>query len=107
MVEDPDAPERHVHPLDGVGHRRVHRRRPRARRPVPGGRSKEGKNSAGKDGWTPPCPPKGDDAHHYNFSLYALDKGLTLEPGASPEEVTAALEGALGRGTFTGTYKRG
>jgi Raf kinase inhibitor-like YbhB/YbcL family protein len=68
---------------------------------------KEGQNSAGKDGWTPPCPPEGDDAHHYNFSLYALDKGLTLEPGASPEEVTAALEGALGRGTFTGTYKRG
>ena len=68
---------------------------------------KEGQNSAGKDGWTPPCPPEGDDAHHYQFSLYALDKGLTLEPGASPEEVTAALEGALGRGTFTGTYTRG
>ena len=68
---------------------------------------KEGKNSAGKDGWTPPCPPEGDDAHHYDFSLYALDKGLTLEPGASPEAVEGVLDGALGRGTFTGTYKRG
>jgi Raf kinase inhibitor-like YbhB/YbcL family protein len=68
---------------------------------------KEGQNSAGKDGWTPPCPPEGDDAHHYTFSLYALNKGLTLAPGAPPEEVTAALKGALGRGTFTGTYKRG
>ena len=67
---------------------------------------KEGQNSAGKDGWTPPCPPEGDDAHHYNFNLYALDKGLTLEPGASPDEVKAALKGALGRGTFTGTYQR-
>jgi Raf kinase inhibitor-like YbhB/YbcL family protein len=67
---------------------------------------KEGKNSAGKDGWTPPCPPKGDDAHHYVFSLYALDKGLSLEPGASPEDVEAQLKGALGRGSFTGTYKR-
>jgi Raf kinase inhibitor-like YbhB/YbcL family protein len=68
---------------------------------------KEGKNSAGKTGWTPPCPPEGDAAHHYTFSLYALKTGLTLEPGASPEAVRAALKGALGRGTFTGTYKRG
>jgi Raf kinase inhibitor-like YbhB/YbcL family protein len=68
---------------------------------------KEGKNSAGKNGWTPPCPPEGDDAHHYQFSLYALGKGLTLEPGASPEAVGGVLKGALGRGTFTGTYKRG
>ncbi|HWK27671.1 MAG TPA: YbhB/YbcL family Raf kinase inhibitor-like protein [Solirubrobacter sp.] len=67
---------------------------------------KEGENSAGKPGWTPPCPPKGDDAHHYTFSLYAVDKGLTLEPGASPEQVDAALKGALGRGTFSGTYSR-
>jgi len=67
---------------------------------------KEGKNSAGKLGWTPPCPPKGDDAHHYIFSFYALSKGLTLEPGASPEAVRAVLKGALGRGTFTGTYQR-
>jgi Raf kinase inhibitor-like YbhB/YbcL family protein len=68
---------------------------------------KEGKNSAGKVGWTPPCPPKGDAAHHYTFSFYALKKGTTLEPGASPEAVKAVLKGALGRGTFTGTYKRG
>jgi Raf kinase inhibitor-like YbhB/YbcL family protein len=68
---------------------------------------KEGRNSAGKDGWTPPCPPEGDDAHHYEFNLYALAKGLTLEPGASPEAVEAELKGALGRGSFTGTYKRG
>jgi Raf kinase inhibitor-like YbhB/YbcL family protein len=67
---------------------------------------KEGKNSAGKDGWTPPCPPEGDDAHRYTFSLYAIGKGTTLEPGASPDEVHAVLEDALGRGTFTGTYKR-
>jgi Raf kinase inhibitor-like YbhB/YbcL family protein len=67
---------------------------------------KEGKNSANQNGWTPPCPPKGDPAHRYVFSFYALDKGLTLEPGATPEQVRATLKGALGRGTFTGTYKR-
>jgi Raf kinase inhibitor-like YbhB/YbcL family protein len=67
---------------------------------------KEGKNSAGEDGWTPPCPPEGDDAHRYVFSIYALNRGLTLEPGASAEDVAAQLTGALARGTFTGTYKR-
>jgi Raf kinase inhibitor-like YbhB/YbcL family protein len=67
---------------------------------------KEGTNSAGKVGWTPPCPPKGDAAHHYTFSFYALKQGTTLEPGAKPEAVKAILDGALGRGTFTGTYKR-
>jgi Raf kinase inhibitor-like YbhB/YbcL family protein len=66
----------------------------------------EGKNSAGKTGWTPPCPPEGDDAHHYTFSLYALPKGTALEPGAEPKAVRALLKDALGRGTFTGTYKR-
>ena len=67
---------------------------------------KDGKNSAGKDGWTAPCPPEGDDAHTYTFALYALPKASALEAGASPEAVRAALGGAVGRGTFTGTYAR-
>ena len=67
---------------------------------------KEGKNSAGKLGWAPPCPPKGDDAHHYTFTLYALPEGVTLEPGATPEAVVASLKNPLGLGNFTGTYKR-
>ena len=64
------------------------------------------KNSAGKNGWTPPCPPEGDEAHTYRFALYALPTASGLEDGASPEQVREALEGAVGRGTFTGTYKR-
>jgi Raf kinase inhibitor-like YbhB/YbcL family protein len=67
---------------------------------------RNGRNSAGKAGWTPPCPPKGDDAHHYTFALYELKQGSTLKPGASPEEVRALLKGAVARGTFTGTYRR-
>ncbi len=35
-----------------------------------GGR--EGRNSAGEIGWTAPCPPEGDDAHRYVWSVYAL-----------------------------------
>jgi len=65
-----------------------------------------GKNSAGKTGWTPPCPPKGDDAHHYTFALYEIKNGSSLPNGASPEQVRALLKGAVARGSFTATYKR-
>ena len=65
-----------------------------------------GRNSAGKDGWAPPCPPKGDDAHHYIFSMYALKEATGLADGASPDEVLAKLKGAVAKGSFTGTYKR-
>ena len=106
VVEDPDAPDGTFTHWTAWGIAALHRRRPGARRASSRRASRKAQNSAGKDGWTPPCPPEGDDAHRYEFSLYALDKGLTLEPGASPEEVKAALKGALGRGTFTGTYKR-
>ena len=68
--------------------------------------TKYGRNSAGKTGWTPPCPPKGDDAHHYVFSMYALKAASGLPDGASPEDVLAKLKGAVAKGTFTGTYKR-
>jgi Raf kinase inhibitor-like YbhB/YbcL family protein len=67
---------------------------------------KQGRNSAGKDGWTPPCPPEGDDAHRYVFSMYALPKASGLEPGAEPEAVKAAIESATAYGTFSGTYQR-
>lgn len=67
--------------------------------------TKNGKNSAGEDGWTPPCPPKGD-AHRYIFSLYALKEATGLEEGAEPQQVLDKLQGAVARGSFIGTYKR-
>ena len=66
-----------------------------------------GENSAGETGWTPPCPPEGDDPHRYVFTLYALDDATGLPDGAEPDEVRAKLGGAIARGTFTGTYARG
>jgi Raf kinase inhibitor-like YbhB/YbcL family protein len=68
--------------------------------------TKNGKNSAGNEGWTPPCPPEGEGEHRYIFSMYALKDASALEAGASPEDVLAKLEGAVARGTFTGTYER-
>ena len=65
-----------------------------------------GKNSAGKPGWTPPCPP-GGKPHHYVFTLYALGKPSGLQAGASAKDVRAALsDGTLARGSLTGTYRR-
>lgn len=34
---------------------------------------KQGKNSLGKIGYSGPKPPKGDPAHRYIFTLFALD----------------------------------
>jgi hypothetical protein len=41
----------------------------------------------GNPGWGGPCPPKGNAAHHYNFTLYALkvDK-LDLPPAATASQ---------------------
>ena len=68
--------------------------------------TKSGLNSSGKEGWTPPCPPEGDGAHRYIFSMYALKEATGLEAGAEPDAVLAKLKGAVARGNFTATYER-
>jgi Raf kinase inhibitor-like YbhB/YbcL family protein len=73
---------------------------------VPAG-AVETKNGFGKSGWGGPCPPKGDDAHHYVFSLYALDAPLGLGADASADAVGKAITAhALARGELVGTYAR-
>jgi Raf kinase inhibitor-like YbhB/YbcL family protein len=99
VVEDPDAPGgTYVHwTAFGIA--------PDATA-VPGGAA-GGSNSAGDEGWTPPCPPKGDPPHHYVFTVYALGKPSGLAAGASAESVRAALSsGVLAKGRLTGTYAR-
>ena len=59
---------------------------------LPGRRQGAASNSAGKDGWTPPCPPEGDDPHRYVFTMYALREASGLEPGAEPDAVNEAVE---------------
>jgi Raf kinase inhibitor-like YbhB/YbcL family protein len=100
VVSDPDAPGgTFVHLTRfGIG--------PRGDGPVSTG-GKEGENSAGKTGWTPPCPPKGDAAHRYVWTVYALRGASGLKAGAQPEQVVAALrDGVLARGTLTARYGR-
>src|SRR4051794_23534460 len=68
--------------------------------------SRQGANSKGDTGWTPPCPP-GGKAHHYVFTVYALRAPLTLSAGAKPQDVRSAIsEQAIGKGTLTGLYRR-
>lgn len=71
-----------------------------------GGR--EGVNSSGETGWTPPCPPGGDDAHRYVWSVSALRDPSGLQAGAKPGAVVDALGegGVLAKGTITALYGR-
>jgi Raf kinase inhibitor-like YbhB/YbcL family protein len=67
----------------------------------------QGKNSAGKTGYAPPCPPKGDSPHRYQFIIYALKEPIHANPGAPPDDVIDKIErAALARGTLTGKYGR-
>ena len=102
VVEDPDAGN-FVH--------WIVLRIPPATKEIPAGQppagSVETKNSFGKRGWGPPCPPKGKAAHHYVFALYATRAPLGLDAGASPDDVDKALQRtALARGTLTATFGR-
>lgn len=73
-------------------------------RPSVGGA--QGGNDAGGNGYTGPCPPSGP-AHRYQFTLYALDQAVGLEPGASKQDVLDAIEGhILAEAEMVGTYGR-
>ena len=73
---------------------------------VPAG-ARQGKNSTGGTGWTPPCPPSG--THRYQFELYWLRTPSGLAAGADPQTVVDAVQkAAAGRGELIGRYgKRG
>jgi len=65
----------------------------------------QGLNDFGNLGYGGPCPPFG--VHRYFFKLYALDKRLELEPGASKEELLEAMKGHIIEKTeIIGLYSR-
>lgn len=65
----------------------------------------EGTNSAGRVGYTSPCPLSG--THRYLFKLYALDATLALDSSAKRENVEKAMEGhILDQATLVGLYQR-
>ena len=66
----------------------------------------QGNNDFGKIGYGGPCPPPGR-AHRYQFILYAIDRTLDLQAGASKEQLLNAMQGhILAQAQLTGTYQR-
>lgn len=55
----------------------------------------QGVNGFGTVGYRGPCPPPGHGPHHYHFILYALSASLSLDEGASIDDLRAAMEGAV------------
>jgi Raf kinase inhibitor-like YbhB/YbcL family protein len=49
----------------------------------------EAKNSAGRTGWTPPCPPSG--THHYRFTVYGLSSPTGLPDGVAAADAIGAI----------------
>ncbi|HEY0580957.1 MAG TPA: YbhB/YbcL family Raf kinase inhibitor-like protein [Chloroflexota bacterium] len=67
----------------------------------------QGVNGQHTIGYAAACPTKGDPPHHFSFELYALDGYLTLETGASTDEVRAALPAhTVGQATLALTVQR-
>jgi Raf kinase inhibitor-like YbhB/YbcL family protein len=65
----------------------------------------QGKNDAGTLGYIGPCPTAGK--HRYIARLYCLDVELDLRPGATRQELEAAMQGhILDQAALTGTYAR-
>jgi Raf kinase inhibitor-like YbhB/YbcL family protein len=75
--------------------------------PLPEG-AKQGKTDFGAPGFGGACPPPGDRAHRYVFSIYALkvDK-LDVPADASPALIGYMTRASsLGSSSFTATYGR-
>ncbi|MGY6551372.1 MAG: YbhB/YbcL family Raf kinase inhibitor-like protein [Erythrobacter sp.] len=66
-----------------------------------------GKNAQGNSEWLLPAPAEGE-THHYVFQIFATDLPLVLMPGASREDLIAAIKGtvtacAVLHASFTGS----
>ncbi len=74
--------------------------------PMVEGLGLHGTNDFRRPGYGGPCPPPGPD-HRYFFKIYALDDALALDPGATKQELLAAMEGhLLAEGQLMGRYSR-
>lgn len=109
IMEDPDAPSQtftHWVLYNLPGDRRELPEGVANHAKLPNG-GMQGKNSFGQLGFGGPCPPPNDGAHRYFFKIYALAQPLDLPPGASKEQVIAAMEGhVLDAAEVMGRYAR-
>lgn len=105
IVEDPDAPNgifRHwgVYGIPAGTHEL-------AEGAAEKGGLKQTKNDFGKQGYGPPCPPKGDSPHHYHFRLLALDVPQLSGSPANVKDLLEATDGhVVGNGELIALYGR-
>ena len=66
----------------------------------------QGENTWGNIGYGGPAPPPGDP-HRYQFRGYALSEALDIDPGATKDELEAAMNGkVVGEAMLEGLYGR-
>jgi Raf kinase inhibitor-like YbhB/YbcL family protein len=66
----------------------------------------QGRNDFRRVSYGGPCPPPGKP-HRYFFRIFALDRTLDLEPGATRKEVERAMQGhVLAQAELMGKYGR-
>ncbi|AUT02976.1 YbhB/YbcL family Raf kinase inhibitor-like protein [Nostoc sp. CENA543] len=107
IVDDPDAPNRtFVHwVLYDLPHYTHNLPEAIPHTPILDGNGIQGKNDADQFGYFPPCPPQG--THRYFFKLYALNRFLGLDYGATKAEVEAAMSGhILATAELIGKYQK-
>ena len=103
VVDDPDAPRgTYVHwVVLGIDPTRTEL----AEGVLPPG-ARQARNSAGDAAYAGPCPPDGP-AHHYRFTVYALQRTPDVADDATPDAAIQAIEAAAtARGRLVGTYER-
>lgn len=100
IAEDPDAPG------GTYDHWLVWNIKPTATINEQANPGTSGRNTAGKTGYHPPCPPSG--SHRYYFHVYALDRNLDLLAGEGKKALEQAMQShILAKGTLMGRYERG
>ncbi|MBI4406617.1 YbhB/YbcL family Raf kinase inhibitor-like protein [Candidatus Micrarchaeota archaeon] len=63
-----------------------------------------GASGSNQNRYEGPCPPPGE-THRYFFRLYALDTELSLQEGATKQDVETAMQGhILGQTELAGQY---
>lgn len=67
----------------------------------------QGATTRGSPGYYGPRPPVMDPPHRYHFQVFALDAVLDVPPGASRDQLLAAMRGrVLAKGQLVGTFQQ-
>jgi Raf kinase inhibitor-like YbhB/YbcL family protein len=106
IMDDPDVPK-NLLPSGVFDHWAVFNMPPTTRglgeNQIPSGVT--GNNGAGKAQYTGPCPP--DREHRYFFRLYALDRMLDLNTGATKTQIIEAMKShIIEQAELIGRYNR-